>query len=297
MITLAIRTTAVLSIVGALFAACSSSDKATVEPSRLSARGESCRLSGDCEPGLVCVRGTCSVGSLNLTPTGKQCVLVSCHEPKDCCPTPPADCASLLQSCEAGLSFDCQTYQSLCTCDGSKFQCESGKCSQMCTPSNGVTQDTCKVMGSNFSCVNGKCVECTQDTECPTVGGVTRTCKDNKCQVKCAKDLDCDPFYRCDAMSSVCVYSGCKTNLECISKASNPLAVCTAGKCDVPCQSDPECATLMTPSAGVVMPGVQVCVNSHCVDVGCDSDDQCRILNRITGGSKTTAECQPIPQP
>jgi hypothetical protein len=206
-----------------------------------------------------------------------------------------SNCAFLLQSCEAGLSFDCQSYQEQCVCDGSKFLCESGKCSQMCTPSNGVTPDSCKVMGAGFSCVNGKCVECTQDTDCPSVGSVTRLCKDNKCQIKCTKDLDCDPFYDCDTASSVCVFSGCKTNLECISKTSSPLAICSSGKCDVPCQSDPECATLMTPQPGVVMPGVQVCVNAHCVDVGCDSDDQCRILNRIPGGSKTTAECQTIP--
>jgi hypothetical protein len=152
-------------------------------------------------------------------------------------------------------------------------------------------------MGTGYSCQNGKCVECMQDVDCPAVGSTARICKDNKCQIKCAKDLDCDPFYHCDTTSSVCVYAGCMTNLECISKTGNPLAVCASGKCDVPCQSDPECATNTTLPAGVVMPGVQVCVDSHCVDVGCDSDDQCRILNRISGGSKISAECQPIPTP
>jgi hypothetical protein len=73
------------------------------------------------------------------------------------------------------------------------------------------------------------------------------------------------------------------------------LAVCASGKCDVPCQSDTECASTVSLPQGVVMSGPQVCVSSHCVDVGCDSDDQCRILNHISGGSKTTAECQPLP--
>src|SRR5579859_2985284 len=147
------------SISGVLFGACGS-DKAVEQPARLSGRGESCRASVDCNTGLVCVRNTCSVGSLNLGPTGKQCVLVSCHEPKDCCPTPPASCPQWLDGCEAGLTFDCQEYQAQCLCDASKFQCESGKCSQTCTPSDGISLDSCKVQGSGFTCVGGKCVEC-----------------------------------------------------------------------------------------------------------------------------------------
>jgi hypothetical protein len=281
-------------MVGALFAACSS-DKSTQEASKLSGRGQSCRASNDCDTGLVCVGSVCRVGSLNLQPTGKQCVLISCHEPKDCCPNPPASCPSLLQGCEGGFTFDCQTYQTQCVCDGSKFLCESGKCTQSCTPSDGISIDTCKVLGAGFTCVGDKCVECTKDTDCPMVGSVTKVCKDNKCQIKCTKDLDCDPFYHCDTATSACVFVGCMTNLECISKSGNPLAVCTSGKCDVPCQSDPECVAVMAVPAGVVMPGLQVCVSSHCVDVGCDSDDQCRILNHVVGGSKTTAECQPVP--
>jgi len=293
---LAIRAAAALSLLGALFVACSS-DKTNQEASRLSARGESCRTSGDCNAGLVCVRSTCSVGTYNLQPTGKQCVLVACHEAKDCCPTPPANCMFLQQSCEAGLTFDCQSYQTQCVCDGSKFFCEGGKCTQACVPSDGITTDTCRFQGPNFTCVGNKCVECTKDADCPMVGSVPRACKDSKCQVKCAKDSDCDPFYRCDTTASACVYAGCKTNLECISKSGNPLAVCTNAKCDVPCQSDPECMAVPFVGVGTVMPGIQVCVSSHCVDVGCDSDDQCRILNHIAGGGKTTAECQPVPAP
>ena len=285
----------VLSIGVALFGACSSDKTTTEAPARLSGRGESCRASVDCNAGLVCVRNTCSVGSLNLQPTGKQCVLISCHEAKDCCPTPPPNCSTLAQECEAGFTIDCQTYQAQCVCDGSKFSCDSGKCSQMCTPSDGISLDSCKVLGTGFTCVAGKCVECTKDADCPMTGSTSKVCKDNACQIKCVKDLDCDPFYHCDTASSTCVFAGCTTNLECVSKTQNPLAVCRSGKCDVPCQSDPECVTAMTLPGGVAMPGVQVCVDTHCVDVGCDSNDQCRILNHITGGSKTSAECQPIP--
>jgi len=200
-----------------------------------------------------------------------------------------------LQGCEGGITSDCQFYQTLCVCDGSKFTCEDGKCAQACTPANGITPDSCKVFGAGFSCLGGKCVECTQDVDCP-VTNVTRVCRDNKCQIKCTKETDCDPFYDCDMGTSTCVYVGCKTNLECIAKSGNPLAICNATKCDVPCQSDPEClATIAVNPITGVMGGLQVCIDSHCVDVGCDSDDQCRILNHIVGGSKTSAECRDVP--
>jgi hypothetical protein len=157
-------------------------------------------------------------------------------------------------------------------------------------------------MGAGFSCVAGKCVECTEDANCPITGTAMKVCKDNKCQVKCAKDPDCDPFFKCDTGTGACVFFGCSTTLECVSKTGNPLAVCSNKQCDVPCQSDPECvATLAVggvvgqPPITAVMAGLQVCnADGHCVEVGCDSNDQCRILSRLPGGSKTTAECRPV---
>jgi hypothetical protein len=239
-----------------------------------------------------------------LAPTGKQCVLVSCHTPQDCCPKPSAACAQYLQLCEGGITADCTIYQTSCVCDASKYSCDDGKCTQACMPASpdGFTPDTCRALGLSYTCVGGKCVECTKDTDCPMVGSVTRSCANNKCQIKCTKDADCDPFYKCDMASSACVYSGCTKNLECIAKSGNPLAVCNATKCEVPCESDPECATtsVVNPVVGgvpTVVAGLQVCVNHKCVDVGCDSDDQCRIMNRIVGGSTTTAECRPAPAP
>jgi hypothetical protein len=295
----------VSAVIGLLFAACSA-DKTAQTPSRLSKRGESCQSSNDCDSTLVCVSGRCSVGSYMLAPTGKQCVLVACHTPQDCCPKPIAtNCAQLQQYCEAGIEQECTLYQSQCVCDGSKWSCDNGKCNQQCMPASadGFTPDTCRSLGAAYTCVGGKCVECTKDTDCPMLGGVTRSCKDNKCQIKCTKEADCDPFYTCDMTSAACVYSGCKKNLECIAKSNNPLAICYAGQCDVPCQSDPECAstiTVINPVQGAVpavAQGLQVCDKGHCVDVGCDSDDECRILNHIAGGSPTTAECQPVTMP
>ena len=291
---LAVRTLAALSLLGAIFAACSS-DKDGQSSAGVSKRGESCQSSGDCESGFICVQGTCTVGSYNLQPTGKQCFLVACHAPEDCCPTPPSICPSLQTECEAGFTSECAQYQQQCVCDASKFSCDEGKCSQSCTPGDNVsTFDSCRFFGSNLTCVGGKCVECTTDSQCfDSFDGKPQVCKDNKCQSKCAKDTDCDPFYRCDTASQACVYAGCKTNLECVSKTGNPLAVCDNTKCGVPCKSDPECrATSFGGTPDGVMPGLQVCVDAHCVDVGCDSDDQCRILNRIEGGSNITAECR-----
>jgi hypothetical protein len=304
----ALRAVTALAVIGVIFAACSA-DKNTTQttPARLSKRGESCQSSVDCDTSLVCVRGTCSVGDFMLTPTGNQCVLVSCHTAQDCCPKPQGNiCAQYLQACEAGITAECSIYLSTCVCDGSKYSCDNGKCTQSCTPASpdGTTFDTCRALGAGYTCVGSKCVECTKDTDCPILGSVTRTCKDNKCQIKCTKDADCDPFYKCDMASSACVYSGCKTKLECVTKSGNPLAICNAGQCDVPCQSDPECASsavVVQPIQGGVaaVPGLQVCdkMAGRCVDVGCDTDDQCRIMNHIVGGSATTAECKPVPKP
>ena len=243
-----LRVMGTLGLLGCLFTACSADKSTTQGSSRLSRKGESCQSSVECDTGFVCVRNTCSVSDYMLMPTGKQCVLVSCHEAADCCPTAPVGCASLLQQCEAGVTFECQQYQTLCVCDATKFSCTDGKCVQGCTPPDGVTTtfDTCKNMGAGFSCLAGKCVECTKDTDCPVAGTAMRVCKDNKCQIKCAKDTDCDPFYTCDMGTSACVYSGCSTKLECVSKTGNPLATCTNKQCDVPCQSDPECVATIS---------------------------------------------------
>src|SRR5262249_40044166 len=152
--------------------------------------------------------------------------------------------------------------------------CVDGQCSQPCTPASpdGFQIDTCKTTrGPNFTCVDGKCAECVTDANCPMVGGVTRVCKQNKCQVKCTKDLDCDPFYKCDMAMSACVFAGCQSQLECVAKTGSPLATCNAGKCDVPCQSDPECGVTQTVIVGgqvmALTSGLQICKDQHCVDV------------------------------
>jgi hypothetical protein len=282
-------------LAAAIFVACSSDKSTSQGSSQVSKRGESCQSSGDCETGFICVRNVCSVGSYNLTPTGKQCFLVDCHAPEDCCPPPSPNCAILQADCEAGFTFECQSYQAQCVCDATKFSCDQGKCVQSCTPSDGGigSFDSCRLFGSTFSCVGGKCVECTKDADCMSFDGKQRICKDNKCQGKCDKDSDCDPFFRCDLGTAACVYVGCQTHLECVAKTGNPLAVCENMKCGVPCKSDPECGvtTGVGGLEGVAL-GLQVCIDAHCVDVGCDSDDQCRILNHIQGGSRTTAECR-----
>src|SRR5258708_6236892 len=93
-----------------------------------------------------------------------------------------------------------------------------------------------------------------------------RVCKDNKCQIKCAKDTDCDPFYTCDTAAAACIYKGCSNQLDCIASTGNPLAQCNANKkCDVPCQSDPECVATRTANGvngqpvTALIAGLQIC--------------------------------------
>src|SRR3954447_6584985 len=114
-------------LAAAVFEACGS-DKSQTSVQGVSKRGESCQATADCESGFICLHNVCSVGSYNLQPTGKQCFLVACHAAEDCCPPPSSNCNVLQSECEAGFTFECQTYQQQCVCDASKFSCEAGQC-------------------------------------------------------------------------------------------------------------------------------------------------------------------------
>ena len=133
-------------------------------------------------------------------------------------------------------------------------------------------------------------------------GSAMRVCKDNKCQVKCAKDTDCDPFYKCDMRhgrvrlfrllhhAGVHLQDGQSSGHLHRQAVRRALPVRSGVRCHPRPMFNGQAVT-------AVMAGLQVCLSAHCVDVGCDSNDQCRILSHLPGGSKTTAECRPVPTP
>jgi hypothetical protein len=79
---------------------------------------------------------------------------------------------------------------------------------------------------------------------------------------------------------------GCSSDRECILANDNPLSVCTDKKCRVPCQMDVECNR-----TGVQ--GVAACVSGQCVDIGCETEDDCRAMYSATTATKTHWLCQP----
>jgi hypothetical protein len=258
----------------ALLATCSSNDSESPGSGTLSAKGQSCQSSADCAAGLACVRNVCGVVNYGLTPTGKKCLSVECSVPADCCPKPSTSCANYLTMCEAGISYQCQYYQQYCVCDASKYGCEQNKCKRGCSPAG--IDDAGIIVGSSCGslqvCANGWCVECNKDADCLNAGKVA-SCVQNVCVTKCTTKNDCKAFFDCQ--NSACVEVGCATNRECIASTGNALSVCQDKKCLVPCQTDVECSSSSIRS-------LQACINGQCTDVGCETDEECRILNPST---------------
>jgi hypothetical protein len=73
--------------------------------------------------------------------------------------------------------------------------------------------------------------------------------------------------------------------LECIAVTQNVQATCGDSKCSVPCQTDLECGNPMSYN-------FLACVSGTCVNVGCESDEQCRIMMGLSPGSNIEAECR-----
>jgi hypothetical protein len=234
-------------------------------------RGESCQAHYDCAPGLSCMGKRCSVSDFPLAPIRRECVSVECREPKDCCPTPPASCPTYKANCEAGITSYCTLHKTNCECLETDWSCENDLCVELCT-----TSSDCSTGGS---CVNSKCADCASDDQC----GTGSACVDQRCVPKCESNDECQYFHDC--VAGTCVEVGCKTTRECQAAMSNVLSECVEGQCHTPCQSDIECDK---PSDY----GYSKCINGSCTDVGCESDEECRILLKVQAGRGVDAVCR-----
>lgn len=259
-------------------AACSKNDAAP----RKSLKGEACQTTADCNGNLSCVPrpnasgGICVTGEFKVSQTAKECAVVQCAQPADCCPPPSASCQTYQQGCQQGIQADCTYYNQYCKCDGSKFQCNGGTCKAVCTSSSDcVTGGTCQ---------NGQCVQCTSDSNCSN-GYV---CNGGKCEPPCRNDADCPSFNTCD--NGHCVDNGgCQSDRECIASTKNVTAQCKSGTCVVPCDTDLECGN---PEAY----NFYSCIKHQCVYVGCDSDKECELyMGQIGSTSHGKIVCQDKP--
>jgi len=256
---------------------------------RQARKGEACQTTDDCAGGLACVPatvggGVCVLGAFSVAQTAKECAIIECTTPQDCCGPPPASCPGDLQLCQldAGAASQqaCARYNTQCVCDTTQRDCEQNKCVAKCTENN-----TCIGSGTGRICAGGRCVQCGQDTDC--VGGALK-CKSGKCQAPCEGDGDCPGFERC--LAGECAQGGCSTNRECVAATRNVEATCgTDGKCIVPCATDLECGN---PKNFKFFS----CVSGQCLYLGCASDKDCRLFlegtistSSSSGGSSGTS--------
>jgi hypothetical protein len=244
-------------------------------------RGESCRTRGDCVAGLACVSGVCSKADYGIASTPNVCVQIDCMEPKDCCPRVPTldpqTCAQYQSYCEAGFGQTyCNTYNNQCKCNPDLYACSADN---KCLSKTACT-DAAFSCPTGFFCNGGtECVRCLKNEDC----GADQTCTpQHTCQANCLKNSDCPYLFQCSA--GQCVDAGCADDRECIAKTRSPLSICTAKKCKTPCQTDAECN----------LGGYQysACVTGFCQDVGCKTDEECRIRLSIPYPSNKQAKCQ-----
>jgi hypothetical protein len=260
------------------------------DDTRLSKKGEACNFTNDCNAGLSCLPrpggsgGVCVTGEFHISSTAKECALIQCDQPVDCCPEKPSNCAELDQECQqstesssgtsgtSGTSggttnYYCDQYQQLCVCDQKSWACDEGTCRY----DKACSQNTECTSGA---CVGGHCAECKTDDQC----GSGSSCIDNKCVEGCSLDSDCPNFYRCE--DGACVEGTCQSNRECVAATGNVEATCdtNAGKCVVPCETDLECGSSQDYR-------FYSCINNECVYTGCESDKECELYMQRGGTS------------
>lgn len=239
----------------------------------LSRKGEACNVTNDCAQGLACLPipggsiGVCTVGEFKVAETAKECAVVECTAPEDCCGPRPGSCSTLDQQCQAGDSSACATFESLCKCKVDRVACEQNRCITTC-----IGDAECGIVKAGTKCIGGRCAQCAIDSDCSFAG---QTCINGTCKSPCETDGDCAGFGRC--VTGRCIDSGCQTDRECVAATRNVEATCgTNGKCKVPCQTDLECGN---PKDYAFFS----CIRNECTYTGCQNDKDCRLF--LTGPS------------
>jgi hypothetical protein len=254
------------------------------ETGTLGRRGESCLSTDNCEKPLVCVNQTCSVANFEIEVTDKACQRVECEEATDCCPEPNPSCKTWKDACDTGAGganqVACDAYNNPiynCICDTSVWACDNFEC---------IPAVTC---AGSFDCIFGvcssekRCVECEEDTDCLLAN---QSCVDNACVGGCENDTECPVFHACE--SGACSEKGCQNDRECVALSRNPLSSCdlATGSCSESCETDADCSI-----EGGSTFTFRACVDSFCKDVGCQTDEECKIRLLLAESTTYEAKC------
>lgn len=265
-------------------------DKPLVTPAKCANRQSICNqptLAGctatNCTSSATCGKGKCEGKCYldNVTClTTANCAANTCDTAlnPDTCTVSKYDCS--LSTCTVNTCStpycNCKNPEYLptdpiCTdpdCDGiCAFTCTDDRC----VADTGCTADSQCAVSKPF-CTMGVCGECRTKDDCKD-----EDCIDGHCGPACTSDTQCGLFEACQ--TGKCVYVGCRSDRECVLKASSAnsaqgqdprLSKCSVegnlGTCVFPCEIDAQCAA------------TEVCFEGVCKYIGCERDSECATI-------------------
>lgn len=214
-----------------------------------------------------------------------SCKRIECNTPTDCCATRfsrPTSCDTYAAQCESDpvnyATYCTQAEGPSCVCNDEVYQygCSENRCVLATTCTTDVNCTTTAPL-----CLNGHCVACVEDGDC----AAGSSCRNNVCfKPQCLTDSDCPVFSVCQD-DLTCLRVGCTNDRECMTQLDSYLAVCNKTtdppSCDVSCERDSQCDVDGNP--------LRVCVDGHCKDPGCETDEECKIRLAPKTTSTTTS--------
>jgi hypothetical protein len=250
-----------------------------------------CAVASDCcaLPSGLGISGTTDAGIFVSAQNCEDILLLLLGGSVSVCATHPPPGTSAANAC-----FFYQTY---CNCTANTWACNSGRCvyADTCQATLTNTLGGCPSFTRTRSALNTTCETpankchaassgCVADADCEgsrvsdevgvTCRGGDCACYMSACYLKCAKDLDCQTGYSCDATKKLCSPSACSNDAQCFSQLGKARAKCKKGACGIPCTVDHDCS----PSGdipGQPFNGTVCGPDGVCTPVGCTSDTDC----------------------
>ena len=227
----------------------------------------------------------CACSESNYSCTNNLCKRIECTAAVDCCATRWTRSSSCTTA-ETYCAQDPTLYASYCaTATGPSCVCNEttsnyGCVNNVCVTQTSCTTDTNCTLSTARRCSAGHCVACIEDTDCTATGA---KCINNACVApQCVTDSDCPIFSVCETDTATCKSVGCATDRECMTRLDSYMATCNKSAtpvptCELSCERDAQCMTADNP--------LRVCSKGHCMDAGCDTDEECKIQMKSSSGT------------
>lgn len=277
---------ALIALLIGMLAALGCEDK-TVQPSRSGGIGQSCFSTNDCGGNLVCLFDTCQYENLPLDPSANVCL--ECSTDADCTDEGPQICDDGVCRLDCATDQDCQDFAEFGNaCESSSGNCFFYNCNEDPQFPQPCPFDSVCDLSVGDDDALGVCFPCLADEDCAE----DEVCSDRLCEPTCSSDQDCPGLFACNTSTQLCEFVGCSTDRECAISSNSyedQLLVCNeeTNLCEYPCERDSDCLYFLG--------GAAYCLDGACTDLGCTTDDECRIL---TGANSVCVEpSDPSPEP